>query len=207
MKFDYDDDEDILSDDDLKAANRKAELLKASDAYQKERKGLLEQKERGPFLEQAAKLVEDCRPFFILDWQAVVIELIEAKNPLVCFLMVFLKNEDILPDEPLKLNAYRQYREFVENKEQLKNLFDSYRLGQLLHCCCCDTKKEWKDLEPDGHAKEYYVLLLESASYVRPYNDAAKKLSILDVDASVVVTKGLEYHSDVDFDELFYIAL
>lgn len=145
--------------------------------------------------------VENYRQFIFLDWQNLVIDLINANNKTVFDFFVLLKQKEILPVNLFDCFAFQKYQELISNKEKVKELFkDDSRLKKKSF----DSGNDWKDLEPNS--TKFYVLNIECATYVRSYNSDEKK-NVIDVSSDVVLTNGLSFKPALDKDEIVYLEV
>lgn len=145
--------------------------------------------------------VEKYRQFIFLDWQNLVIDLINANNKTVFDFFVLLKQKEILPVNLFDCFAFQKYQELISNKEKVKEFFKD---DSRLKIKSFDSGNDWKDLEPNS--SKYYVLNIECATYVRSYNSDEKK-NVIDVSSDVVLTNGLSFKPALDKDEIVYLEV
>lgn len=191
------------------------ELSKYSDApkkflsdyktlYEKYKKDLIESNNE-LFENTLSLLIENFKPFVILDWANILSELIRIHHPLIFCFMGKLKLEEVLPQKIEENYVFKAYQELIEDEvllKQMKNsLADNYK--ERFHIFSDDTENNFINLEAEKQDKSFYIISLQCASYVRSFGQTSK-INTLDVSENIIITKGLEYQSSIPFDNLVY---
>lgn len=191
------------------------ELKKYSDApkkflsdykvlYEKHKKELINSKNE-IFETTLSLLIENFKPFIVLDWANILSELIRIQHPFMFCFMGKLKIEEVLPAKIEENYVFKVYQEIIEDENLLKKLKNSLseNYKEKLHFFSDDTENNFINLEPDKKDRAFYIVSLQCASYVRSYGENSK-INTLDVADNIIITKGLEYQSNIPFDNLVY---
>lgn len=147
------------------------------------------------------RFVENYRQFIFLDWQNLVIDLINANNKTVFNFFVFLKVFGILPVHLFDNFAFQKYQELISNKEELKELFKDDNRFKVKSV---DMTENYIDLEKN--LKKFYVLSIECATYVRSI-DSEESKNVVDVSSDIILTNGLSFKPALDKDEIIYLEI
>lgn len=175
-----------------------------SDLYRNE-KARLFSSDCEQFKNSSETFFDSFKQFILLDWQNILLDLIENHKTCIFDFMLALKKKEILPDtEKLKESyAFQKYCSFVSDAKS----FDVMRKAEdenfmnRISIISKDTDGKWEEIA--DAEKQYYVISLECASYARS-SGSSQKINTLDVHGGVVVTKGLEYMSSVAFDKIIF---
>ena len=194
------------------------ELKKYSDApkkfltdyktlYERYKKDLLDSKDI-VFENTLALLIENFKPFVILDWANILLNLIKSQHPFIFYFMGKLKLEEVLPQRIEENPIFKAYQELIEDENFIKrmknSLSDEYK--EKFHIFSDDTESNYINLEPEKTNNPFYIISLQCASYVRSVGQSSK-YTILDVSENVIITKGIEYQSSISFDNIVYWEL
>ena len=173
------------------------------DCFQKYRENIRKEIIENKDISLLKKFVDNYRQFIFLDWQNLVIDLINAKNKTVFFFFAIIKQKDILPSNLAKCLAFQEYQKFISDKERLKELFND---DPALRIKTAESIDGWIDFEQHSESHFYYVLSIECACKVRSLNSEETK-NVIDVSSDVVLTRGLSFKPALNNDEIIYLEI
>lgn len=153
------------------------------------------------FREKLKYLKDNFYEFLELDWQNIMMNLVKKWNSKIFDFILFLNEEAILPDDFENSFAFKAYQDFICSKKAMKKLSASTEVSGRLKIKTSNSEN-WEVIEDNN--KEFYVLKIECASYVRSVNSPMEEFNTLKVSDGIVKTKGLVFKSPFPFDEIFY---
>lgn len=118
------------------------------------------------------------------------------------------KNSPDKTDEPTLLENFD--RELQENifswiKQYIAELKQTAQDNKICKTFAGDTDGYWKDLEPKG--KRCMIISMEYGNYVRSAGQRDGDLSSYDIQDRFVILDGVDYKSNHEWDELFYMEV
>lgn len=146
------------------------------------------------FKKQLPILSKDFYNFLALDWQTKMIELIEKRSPYIFEFILFLDEKITIKDS----YAFKRFQDFINEDGVLNELVEKTE-GHLK--IKKNENNQWTKIEAAD--KTCYILKIDCATYVRSV-ETTKEFTTLDVCEGVVKTSGLEFKSQLPFDEIIY---
>lgn len=142
--------------------------------------------------------------FLALDWQNILLELVEKRSFYIFDFVLFLHEKTIFPENLEDKFAFKAYQNLLCDKKVIKELSEKSELSARLKIKTTESEN-WEMLESGN--KEIYVLRSECASYVRSANSTTEEYNTLKIGSGIVKTNGLEFKSPLPFDEIVYFEV
>ncbi len=149
------------------------------------------------------RFVDDYRQFIFLDWQKIVVDLINANNRMVFYFFAFLKQKSILPNDLNDCFAFQRYQELISYREKLRELFkddDRFKITNV------SLDQYERTIEQKSDVCQYYVISIECGDYVREPGSSEKK-KVVEVATDVVIVNELAFKGELDNDEIIYLEV
>ena len=147
--------------------------------------------------------VDVYRQFIFLDWQNIVIDLINANNRMVFYFFALLKQKSIIPNDLNDCFAFQKYQELISNREKLRELFKDDAKFKITNVSLDQYERT---IEQKSDDCRYYVISIECGDYVcEPGSNEKKK--VIEVATDVVLVNGLAFKGELDNDELIYLEV
>lgn len=149
------------------------------------------------------RFVDDYRQFIFLDWQKIVVDLINANNRMVFYFFALLKQNSILPNNLNDCFAFQKYQELISNQEKLRELFKNDVRFKITNVPLVPYELT---IEKKSDDCRYYVISIECGDYVcEP--DSKEKKKVIEVATDVVLVNGLNFKGELDNDKIIYLEV